>query len=192
MIAMQIARIVADYVLFLEFADEETLDPDTANTALEALGRDLQALDAGFLRELIDAFAVIAAQSSDDAQEAVGNIVRDFRLEEAVAENRTADVLQIARIVANISVFFDLTDEDLLDPDTSVKMMEALGADLEALDPAFLRKLIDAFAVIAPDYVGDAQAAVRGLAHGFYLEEALAADDPVRLAELEAKRDAED
>ena len=31
---------------------------------------------------------------------------------------------------------------------------------------------------------------VRDIAHNFYLEEALAADDPVRLAQLEALRDA--
>ena len=30
------------------------------------------------------------------------------------------------------------------------------------------------------------------MARDFYLEEAIAADDPVRLAELEARRDAED
>lgn len=32
----------------------------------------------------------------------------------------------------------------------------------------------------------------RTIAHDFYLEEAIATDDPVRLAELEAQRDAED
>jgi hypothetical protein len=33
---------------------------------------------------------------------------------------------------------------------------------------------------------------VRNIAYSFYLEETLAADDPVRLAELEAIRDARD
>ena len=52
--------------------------------------------------------------------------------------------------------------------------------------------MVDAFAVVAEEYGGDAQQVVRNIAHGFYLEEALAADDPMRLAELEALRDARD
>jgi hypothetical protein len=99
---------------------------------------------------------------------------------------------QVARIIADFSLFLDLTDEDLLDPDVAVKMMEALAVDLAALDKGFLRELVDAFAEIAPEYSGEAQDLVRNMARDFYLEEALATDDPVKLAELEAKRDAED
>ncbi len=99
-------------------------------------------------------------------------------------------VLQIARIIANFSLFLDLTDDDLLDPDEAVQMMELLGADLQALDKAFLRELVDAFAVIAPEYTGEAQKLVRDIPYSFYLEEELAAGDSVRLAELEALRDA--
>jgi hypothetical protein len=85
-----------------------------------------------------------------------------------------------------------MTDDDILDPDVAVKMMEALGADLQALDKTFLQELIDAFQIIAPEYSGEARELVRTIPHGFYLEEAVAADDPVRLAELAARRDAED
>ncbi|WP_231621707.1 hypothetical protein [Sphingomonas sp. 37zxx] len=98
--------------------------------------------------------------------------------------------MQIARIIADFVIFFDLADENLLDPDASITMMEGLGGDLQALDKKFLRELIDAFAVIAAEYSGEAQEVVRDIAYSFYLEEALAADDPVRLAELEAIRDA--
>lgn len=100
--------------------------------------------------------------------------------------------IQIARIIAEFAIFLELTDDDILDPDVAVKMLEALGPDLQELDKGFLRELIDAFAVIAPEYTREAQRLVRNMAHDFYLEEALAADDPVRLAELEAQRDAED
>ncbi|OYY89943.1 MAG: hypothetical protein B7Y45_10265 [Sphingomonas sp. 28-66-16] len=96
----------------------------------------------------------------------------------------------MARIIANFSLFLDLTDEDLIDPDEAVEMMELLGTDLQALDKGFLRELIDAFAVIAPEYSGEAQRLVHNMAYHFYLEEALAVDDPVRLAELEAIREA--
>lgn len=101
-------------------------------------------------------------------------------------------VLQIARIIANFALFMDLTDDDILDPDAAVEMMEFLGGSLQELDKDFLRSLVDAFAVIAPEYSGEAQRLVRNMAHDFYLEEALAADDPARLAELEALRDAEE
>ena len=100
--------------------------------------------------------------------------------------------IQVARIIARFVVFADLTEADLLDPDTSVEMMEVLGAQLEALEKAFLRELVDAFVVVAEEYGGEAQQEVRDIAHSFYLEEALAADDPARLAELEASRDERD
>lgn len=98
--------------------------------------------------------------------------------------------IQVARIIARFVVFFNLTDEDSLELDTAVEMMEGLAGDLEALQPSFLRELVDAFPIIAEDYTGEAQQLVRDIPHSFYLEEALAADDPVRLAELDALREA--
>jgi hypothetical protein len=51
---------------------------------------------------------------------------------------------------------------------------------------------VDAFAIISEDYSDEARELVRDIPYSLYLEEALAADDPVRLAELEAQRDARD
>jgi hypothetical protein len=97
---------------------------------------------------------------------------------------------QIARIIADITLFLDQTDDEILDPDAAVEMMEWLEGRLDALDKGFLRELVDAFAVIAPEYSGEAQDLVRDIPYGFSLEETLAEGDPVRLAELEALRDA--
>lgn len=99
---------------------------------------------------------------------------------------------QIARIIADFMIFLELTDDETLDPDEAVEMMESLGGRLDELDKGFLRQLVDAFAVIAPEYGGKSQEVVRDIPYAFYLEETLAADDPVRLAELEALRDARD
>lgn len=99
---------------------------------------------------------------------------------------------QVTRIIADFFVFLSLTDEDQLNLDTAVEMMENLAGRLEDMDKVFLRELVDAFAVIAEEYSGEAKEAVRNIAHSFYLEEALAADDPVRLAELDALREARD
>jgi hypothetical protein len=104
----------------------------------------------------------------------------------------TQIALQIARMVAHFATFLDLTDDETLDPDVAVETMEQLASDLAALDAGFLRELVDAFPVIALEYDGEMQEAVRRIPRDYYLEEELAADDPVRLAELEAQRDAED
>lgn len=69
-------------------------------------------------------------------------------------------------------------------------MTEGLAGEPRELDKSFLREVVDAFPVIAMEYSGAAQQVVRDIAHDFYLEEELAADDPVKLAELEALRDA--
>lgn len=97
---------------------------------------------------------------------------------------------QIARIIADFFLFLEVTDDEILDPDAAVEMMEWMGSRLDGLDKDFLRQLVDAFAVIAPEYGGESQQLVRDIPHSFYLEETLAADDPVRLAELDAIRDA--
>ncbi|USU06494.1 hypothetical protein NF700_06605 [Sphingomonadaceae bacterium OTU29MARTA1] len=97
--------------------------------------------------------------------------------------------MQVAGIIAEYVVFLELTDEEDLNLDTAVKMMEALGGHLQEMDKGFLRELVDAFPVIAEGYSGEAQQVVRDIPHGFYLEEALAADDPIKLAALEAERD---
>jgi len=100
--------------------------------------------------------------------------------------------LQVARIVADFMIFLNFTDEENLNLDDAVEMMELLGSRVENMDKRFLRELVDAFAMIATEYSGQAQQMVRDIPFSFYLEEALAADDPVRLAELEALRDARD
>ena len=89
-------------------------------------------------------------------------------------------------------IFLNFTDETNLNLDDAVEMMELLGHRLDELDKDFLRDLVDAFPLIAPEYTGESQRLVLDIPHSFYLEETLAADDPVRLAELEALRDARD
>lgn len=99
---------------------------------------------------------------------------------------------QVASIIAWFICFLETADEDSVNPDDAAKMLEYLGAELDELDKGFLRHLVDAFPVIAEQYEGEARELVRDIPYGFYLEETLAANDPVRLAELEAIRDARD
>lgn len=99
---------------------------------------------------------------------------------------------QMARIIISFMDFLETPDEDIVNPDNAMQIMEYLGAQLEDLEKGFLRHLVDAFYAIAEEYTGEMRESVRSIPDGFYLEEALAADDPVRLAELEAIRDARD
>ncbi|MBM6575376.1 hypothetical protein KCP91_03265 [Microvirga sp. SRT01] len=99
---------------------------------------------------------------------------------------------QVASIIAEFYVFLELSDEEELNPDNAVNMMESLACHLEEMEKGFLRELVDAFAIISEDYSDEARELVRDIPYSLYLEEALAADDPVRLAELEAQRDARD
>jgi len=98
--------------------------------------------------------------------------------------------MQVAEIIAEYAVFLELTDDEELNPDTAVKMMEALASHPQEMDKGFLRELVNAFPIIAEEYSGEAQEVVRNISYGYYLEEALAVDDPVKLARLEALRDA--
>lgn len=100
--------------------------------------------------------------------------------------------LQVARIIANVVIHLNMTDEEDLHPDTAVSMMESLAADVDELDKPFLRQVVDAFPIIAQDYEGEARQLVLDIPSGFFLEETLAADDPERLAELARVRDAEE
>ncbi|MBS0502825.1 MAG: hypothetical protein JSS55_03285 [Proteobacteria bacterium] len=95
----------------------------------------------------------------------------------------------MARIIADVFLFLDQTGDDILDPDVAVEMMEWLAHRLDELDRGFLRELVDAFPVIAPEF-GESEQSVRDIPSDLFLEETLAEGDPVRLAELEAIRDA--
>ncbi|WP_156143848.1 hypothetical protein [Sphingomonas taxi] len=60
--------------------------------------------------------------------------------------------LQVARLVANLLLFIEGSDEDAIENDTAVHIIEQIFADLESLDKLFLRKLITAFENISPEY----------------------------------------
>jgi hypothetical protein len=98
--------------------------------------------------------------------------------------------MQVAEIIAEHAVFLELTGDEELNPDTAVKMMEALASHLQEMDKGFLRELVNAFPIIAKEYSGEAQEVVHNISYGYYLEESLAVDDPVKLAALDALRDA--
>jgi hypothetical protein len=197
MIASQLAHIIADMMYFICFADKMTLHPDAAARLKADIGRNLRSFDTTFLQELINAFAAIPPEYGDGTAQLARDIPGYFGLERVPTEQREAGAMpaaavQAARLIADFFVYLDHVDDDLIDPDTNVAVGEGMAATLQALDKSFLRELVDAFPIIASEYEGEERNSVLTLAESFYLEETLAEDDPVRLAELEALRDARD
>jgi len=85
---------------------------------------------------------------------------------------------QVARIVARVVVFTESLEEEDLNPDAAVELQEQLAGDVQALEPAFLRQVVDAFPVIAAEYPEEeTQDLIRAIPEDFGLEEALAGDD---------------
>jgi len=81
MTAMQVADIISDVVIFLELAEQESLDRQAAVQMMKQLEGDLRALDKAFLGELIEAFAVIAAENSGKVQDVIREIPHTYHLE---------------------------------------------------------------------------------------------------------------
>ena len=99
--------------------------------------------------------------------------------------------LQTARIIAYCFLFLDLDEEEKIDADDAIEMTEWMVKLMQDYDKESLRELIDAFAVITPEFTGESHELVRTLVRGCYLEESLVSDDPVAFAAMLDKRDAE-
>lgn len=98
--------------------------------------------------------------------------------------------IPVARMIANLVIILECSSEEQIDPDYAVDCLDAIGPQFRYFENPFLRELIDAFAIIAPEYKGLEQDIVRSIPESFWLEDQLAEDDPVRLAELDALRKA--
>ena len=86
MVAQQVARIIAHFVVFLECTDEENLDPDAAVQIMEQLAGDMGVLDLNFRRELAAAFDVVALDYDGEARERVRHIADAYGLFDDVSE----------------------------------------------------------------------------------------------------------
>ena len=89
MIALQVARLIANFVLSLALADKEAVDAEVIMKAFDTLEEDCKALDKGSFRELIDAFATISSEYSEQYQQMVYSFPQYFSLEEATAPDVT-------------------------------------------------------------------------------------------------------
>jgi hypothetical protein len=73
-----IARLVANMLLAIDMADEETMHPDDACHILEQAAFDFSQIDTKSLDQLTEAFAEIAAEYPEEQKEFVRNIPANF------------------------------------------------------------------------------------------------------------------
>jgi hypothetical protein len=78
----QMARAIANLVIFLEYASPDILDEDAAIQAMEQLGGDLKLLDADALRTLSASFRSIAQNYEGEIRAFVADIPNAFGLED--------------------------------------------------------------------------------------------------------------
>ncbi len=196
MIVQQMVSTIEDFVVNLSLNVGICVDAAAVDRLIAGFGRRFAAFDRQTQHAVIEALRISADRSDDEVAGIVRALMAKFQQAAsgpAAARGGPEDVaLHAARIIAELIVFEDGSDEDEVDPDLMCKIMEGLAADLEGMNHADLRRLVDAFPVVADELGGDEGNLVRNIPYHFYLEEALAGDDPVRLAQLEAERDARD
>ncbi|MCU6668787.1 hypothetical protein M8013_08495 [Enterobacteriaceae bacterium H4N4] len=66
-----------------------------------------------------------------------------------------SDSDHLIKIIANMAIFLEFTDEDLLCPDAAVEMMESIAAGLQPLTDVGKARVIESFAEIAKSYRPD-------------------------------------
>lgn len=81
LIASQIARLIANLLLFIEGLDEDAIENDTAVHIIEQISADLESLDKSFLRKLIIAFENISPEYDDGDDKFVRDIPVDLSLD---------------------------------------------------------------------------------------------------------------
>ena len=76
----------------------------------------------------------------------------------------------LARAIANVAIFLEFSNEDLINEDASVEAMEQLAADLQALNNQSRKELSEALKMIAQGYDGAIAEFVSGLPDLFGIE----------------------
>lgn len=84
----QMARAIANLVMFLEFSPQDILDEDASMQALEQLAGDLKALDETSQHALSESFRSIASNYEGEDRTFVEQLPEAFGLHGAVGEDQ--------------------------------------------------------------------------------------------------------
>ena len=77
-------------------------------------------------------------------------------------------IIPIARLIANMLLAIDMTDEETMHPDDACHILEQAAYDFSQIDTLFLDQLTKAFAEIATEYPEDQKEFVRNIPASFY------------------------
>ena len=76
---------------------------------------------------------------------------------------------KLVKIIANLAIFLEFTDERQLDPDLAVKMMEQMAAELQSLNDDDRDDIKKIFQDISREYTGDKCEFIKKLPESFGL-----------------------
>jgi len=77
-------------------------------------------------------------------------------------------IIPIARLIANMLLAIDMTDEETMHPDDACHILEQAAYDFSQIETLFLDQLTEAFAEIAPEYPEDQKEFIRNIPANFY------------------------
>lgn len=76
---------------------------------------------------------------------------------------------KLVKIIANLAIFLEFTDERQLDPDLAVEMMEQMAAELQSLNDDDRKNITKIFQDISREYTGDKCEFIKKLPESFGL-----------------------
>lgn len=71
--------------------------------------------------------------------------------------------IKLVKVIADLAVFLEFTNEELLDPDLAVEALEQIAAELQLMNEQDRDDLADMLRNISKEYTGDKGNYVRGL-----------------------------
>ncbi|UJD92436.1 hypothetical protein FS594_27270 (plasmid) [Rahnella aquatilis] len=77
--------------------------------------------------------------------------------------------VKLVKIIANLAIFLEFTDEGQLDPDLAVEMMEQIAVELQSLNDDDRNDITKMFQGISREYTGDKREFIKELPESFGL-----------------------
>lgn len=71
--------------------------------------------------------------------------------------------MQLVKIIADLAVFLEFTDEALLDPDLAVQALEQVAAGLQLMDNHQRNEIANTLKDLSKQYTGDKEEYIRSL-----------------------------
>ncbi|MCW0314809.1 hypothetical protein NB694_004609 [Pantoea ananatis] len=71
--------------------------------------------------------------------------------------------IKLVKVIADLAIFLEFTNEDLLDPDLAVEALEQMASELQLMDVQDRNDLANSFRTISKEYIGDKSEYVKEL-----------------------------